>query len=65
MKHNYQQIILAIVALATAFISGDYLDSVERLEHTQTITEECKVTRHLNGQQLEECTVIRNIEKEI
>ena len=65
MKNNLTQIILAIVALATAFISGDYLDSVERLEHTQTITEECKVTRHLNGQQLEECTVIRNIEKEI
>ena len=65
MKNNLTQIILAIVALATAFISGDYLDSVERLEHTQTITEECKVIRHLNGQQLEECTVIRNIEKEI
>ena len=65
MKHNYQQIFLAVIALATAFISGDYLDSVERLEHTQTITEDCKVIRHLNGQQLEECTVKRNIEKEL
>ena len=65
MKHNYQQIFLAVIALATAFISGDYLDSVERLEHTQTITEECKVIRHLNGTQLEECTVKRNIEKEL
>ena len=65
MKHNYQQIFLAVIALATAFISGDYLDSVERLEHTQTVTEDCKVTRHLNGQQLEECTVIRKIEKEL
>ena len=65
MKHNYQQVFLAVIALATAFISGDYLDSVERLEHTQTITEDCKVIRHLNGQQLEECTVKRNIEKEL
>ncbi len=65
MQKNYTQIILAIVALATAFVSGDYLDSVERLEHTQTITEDCKVIRHLNGTQLEECTVKRNIEKEL
>ena len=65
MNKNYSQIILAIVALATAFVSGDYLDTVERLEHTQTITEDCKVIRHLNGTQLEECTVKRNIEKEL
>ena len=64
MKHNYQQIFLAVIALATAFISGDYLDSVEdKIAHI--ITEECKVIRHLNGQQLEECTVIRRIEKEL
>ena len=65
MKHNYQQIFLAVIALATAFISGDYLDSVERLEHTQTITEECKVIRHIDRTHTEECTVIRNIEKEL
>jgi len=65
MNKNHSQIILAIVALATAFVSGDYLDTVERLEHTQTITEDCKVIRHLNGTQLEECTVKRNIEKEL
>ena len=64
MKNNLTQVILAIVALATAFISGDYLDSIEdKIAHI--ITEECKVTRHLNGQQLEECTVIRKIEKEL
>ena len=65
MNKNLTQIILAIVALATAFISGDYLDSVERLEHTQTITEDCKVIRHIDRTHTEECTVIRNIEKEI
>ena len=64
MNKNLTQIILSIVALATAFISGDYLDSVEN-KVAHIITEECKVTRHLNGQQLEECTVIRKIEKEL
>ena len=64
MNKNLTQIILSIVALATAFVSGDYLDSVEdKVAHI--ITEECKVTRHLNGQQLEQCTVIRRIEKEL
>ena len=64
MKNNLTQVILAIVALATAFISGDYLDSFEN-KVAHIITEEFKVTRHLNGQQLEECTVIRKIEKEL
>ena len=65
MNKNITQIILGIVALATAFVSGDYLDSVERLEHTQTIIEDCKVIRHIDRTHTEECTVTRNIEKEM
>ena len=61
---NYQQIILATIALATAFVSGDYLDTVEdRSSHR--IKEKCTVIRHIDRTHTEECEVIRNIEKEL
>jgi hypothetical protein len=46
-----KQTIVSIIALATAFIGGDYLDTVEPTVHTHVITEEC--------------TVVRTIEKEM
>jgi hypothetical protein len=45
------EIVISIIALVTAFIGGDYLDTVEPSTHTHVITEEC--------------TVVRQIEKEI
>ena len=46
-----QKTLVSIIALATAFIGGDYLDTVEPTLHTHVITEEC--------------TVVRQIEKEL
>ena len=61
---NYQQIILSVVALATAFVSGDYLDTVEdRTQHK--IKEKCTVIRNVDKTHTEECEVIRNIEREV
>ena len=61
---NYQQIILSVVALATAFVSGDYLDTVEdRTQHK--IKEKCTVIRNADETHTEECEVIRNIQREM
>ena len=61
---NYQQIILSVVALATAFVSGDYLDTVEdRTQHK--IKEKCTVIRHIDRTHTEECEAIRNIQREM
>ena len=49
MKVN--EILISIIALVSAFIGGDYLDAIEPLTHTHVVTEEC--------------TVVRQIEKEI
>ena len=46
-----KQAVVSIIALITAFIGGDYLDTVEPTVHTHVITEEC--------------TVVRQIEKEL
>jgi len=46
-----KQTAVSIIALITAFIGGDYLDTVEPNAHTHVITEEC--------------TVVRQIEKEL
>ena len=46
-----KQTLISIIALATAFVGGDYLDTVEQTLHTHVITEEC--------------TVVRQIEKEL
>ena len=48
---KYKEALVSIIALVTAFVGGDYLDSVEPTVHTHVISEEC--------------TVIRNIEKEM
>jgi hypothetical protein len=48
---KYKETFVSIIALVTAFVGGDYLDSVEPTVHTHVISEEC--------------TVIRNIEKEM
>ena len=46
-----KETLISIIALVSAFIGGDYLDAVEPTAHTHVITEEC--------------TVVRNIEKEL
>jgi len=45
------EVAISIIALVSAFIGGDYLDAVEPTQHTHVVTEEC--------------TVVRQIEKEI
>jgi hypothetical protein len=45
------EIVISIIALVSAFVGGDYLDAIEPLTHTHVISEEC--------------TVVRQIEKEI
>ena len=42
-----KQTIVSIIALATAFIGGDYLDAVEPTAHTHVVTEECTVVRQI------------------
>jgi hypothetical protein len=48
---NVKETVVSVLALVSAFVGGDYLDSVEPQNHTHVITEEC--------------TVVRQIEKEI
>ena len=48
---NAKEILVSLIALVTAFVGGDYLDTIEPQTHTHVITEEC--------------TVVRQIEKEI
>ena len=48
---NAKETLVSVIALASAFIGGDYLDAVEPTQHTHVVTEEC--------------TVVRNIEKEM
>ena len=48
---NAKEILVSLIALVSAFVGGDYLDSIEPQTHTHVITEEC--------------TVVRQIEKEI
>ena len=44
---DFKNIIISIVGLVTAFIGGDYLDTIEPNEHTHTITEDCTVVREI------------------
>ena len=44
---NAKEILVSVIALATAFLSGDYLDAIEPTEHTHVITEDCTVTREI------------------
>jgi hypothetical protein len=45
-----KETLISVIALVSAFVGGDYLDTIET-QHTHVITEEC--------------TVVRNIEKEL
>ena len=40
-----KEALVSLIALVTAFIGGDYLDTVEPTQHTHIITEECTVVR--------------------
>ena len=44
---NAKETLVSVIALITAFIGGDYLDTVEPTEHTHIITEDCTVTREI------------------
>jgi hypothetical protein len=44
---DLKNIIMSVAALATAFLSGDYMDAIEPSEHTHTITEDCTVVREI------------------
>jgi hypothetical protein len=46
-----KETIISVIALVSAFVGGDYLDTIEPQQHTHVITEEC--------------TVVRQIEKEL
>ena len=46
-----KETLISIIALVSAFVGGDYLDTIEPQQHTHVITEEC--------------TVVRQIEKEL
>ena len=48
---NAKETAVSVLALVSAFVGGDYLDTIEPTTHTHVITEEC--------------TVVRNIEKEL
>lgn len=42
-----KEVLVSLIALVTAFIGGDYLDTVEPTQHTHVITEECTVVRQI------------------
>ena len=39
--------LISVIALVSAFVGGDYLDTIEPAQHTHTITEECTVVREI------------------
>jgi len=44
---NAKEILVSLIALVTAFVGGDYLDTIEPTTHTHVIEEECTVTRSI------------------
>ena len=44
---NAKEVLVSLIALVTAFVGGDYLDTVEPTTHTHVIEEECTVTRSI------------------
>ena len=44
---NAKETLVSVIALASAFVGGDYLDTIEPSEHTHVITEDCTVTREI------------------
>ena len=46
-----KETLVSVVALVSAFVGGDYLDAVEPTSHTHTITEECTVVREIEKEE--------------
>ena len=44
---NAKELLVSLIALVTAFVGGDYLDTIEPTTHTHVIEEECTVTRSI------------------
>ncbi len=44
---NAKETLVSVIALVSAFVGGDYLDTVEPTTHTHVITEECTVVRQI------------------
>jgi hypothetical protein len=44
---NAKETLVSVIALVSAFVGGDYLDTIEPTTHTHTITEECTVVREI------------------
>jgi len=44
---NAKETFISVLALVSAFVGGDYLDTIEPTTHTHTITEECTVVREI------------------
>ena len=44
---NAKEVLVSLIALVTAFVGGDYLDTIEPTTHTHVIEEECTVTRSI------------------
>ena len=46
-----KETLISIIALVSAFVGGDYLDTIEPISHTHTITEECTVVREIEKEE--------------
>ena len=44
---NAKETLVSVLALVSAFVGGDYLDAVEPSTHTHVIDEQCTVTRQI------------------
>ena len=42
-----KEFLVSVFALVSAFIGGDYLDAIEPSTHTHVIDEQCTVTRQI------------------
>ena len=46
-----KETVVGVIALVSAFAGGDYLDAIEPKAHTHVITEECTVVRQIEKEQ--------------
>jgi hypothetical protein len=44
---NAKELLVSIIALVSAFVGGDFLDAIEPTTHTHVIDEQCTVTRQI------------------
>jgi hypothetical protein len=42
-----KETVVGVLAMVTAFAGGDYLDAIEPQTHTHVIDEQCTVTRQI------------------